>query len=396
MHLVPPDLNNLRWAGRRLATIGILVLSIAPMLLAGTRAPIPAGENLADLRRDAARQSAERMQTLPRLGTFPIEKIFHFSMDEGDLKVTTDMAPTTGPVRVQVEGFSGESTLNLRSARGAGRDDVLFIQFRHDDFHRDNDILVTTQVLTGPNYIQIARGVENPQEDLNISLIQNLQTRRLMGMQGQDAIRLYVQGINSQSGQSTVDLKLAAANLAQLMREHPREMAQYVQPIFRDLHQESAVFAVEPAVAWQVFAPQLQPDPKAAAQVARLLPELGAPRAAQRDQASSALRALGAPGALELMRLDRSKLSPEQNTRLDALLAPYRTLTPAEAADLLNSPDFLLNCLNSDQHDIRAAALDRLKKKFPAIQFNLDADPSDRQAAVARLRQSLLPPATQP
>jgi hypothetical protein len=371
-----------------------LLLSAVPVA-AGTRDPNPQTD-LAAQRREAADQVQQRLQSLPSIGTVPIEKIFQFRMANGDLQIHTDMAPTTGPVRVQVKGMNGEASLNLRATRSVAGEQPMFIQFRHDDVNHGNDVLVTTQILTGPRYVQIARGVENPDQSLNISLIQNLQMRQLMGMQGRDAVRLYVQGVDSRSGQSTVDLKLSAENMAEMLRAHPREMAQYIQPILRDLHQEASIFAVEPAVAWQVFAPQLKPDPEIAAQVTQLLPDLGAPVASRRAAASESLHQLGAPGALQMMRLDRAKLSPEQNTRLDALLDAYRTLTPAEAAELRDSPDFLLNCLNSDQRDIRAAALEHLKKKFPTLQFNLNADPAARQSAVAELRQKFLTPATQP
>jgi hypothetical protein len=377
------------------------LMSAGSVLAAPRAAPAP-GEaaDLAAQRREAADQLEQRLSSLPSIGAVPIEKIFQFSMEEGDLRVDTQMAPTTGPVRVQINGMKGDASLNLRAARigrrGGGGEPSLYIQFRHDDVQHGDDALVTTQVLTGPHYVQIARGVESSGQSLNISLIQNLQMRQLMGMQGRDAVRLYVQGIDNQSGQSTVDLKLSAQNLADMLRQHPREMAEYVQPILRDLHQEAAIFTVEPAVAWQVFAPQLKGDPAMAAQVSRLIPNLGAPQAAQRSAAADSLHQLGAPGALQMMRLDRKKLSPEQNTRLDALLDAYRTLTPAEAAQLRDSPDFLPNCLSSDQRDIRAAALDRLKKKFPTLQFNLDADQPARQAAVAELRQKFLAPATQP
>jgi hypothetical protein len=377
----------------------IAALMSAGSALAAPRAAPAPGADLTAQRREAADQLEQRLSSLPSIGAVPIEKIFQFRMEEGDLRVNTQMAPTTGPVRVQINGMKGDASLNLRAARagrGGGGEPSLFIQFRHDDVQHGDDALVTTQVLTGPHYVQIARGVESSGQSLNISLIQNLQMRQLMGMQGRDAVRLYVQGIDSQSGQSTVDLKLSAQNMADMMRQHPREMAQYVQPILRDLHQEAAIFAVEPAVAWQVFAPQLKGDPKVAAQVNSLVPALAAPQASQRSAAARSLHQLGAPAALQMMRLDRKKLSPEQNTRLDALLDAYRTLTPAEAAELRDSPDFLFNCLSSDQRDIRAAALDHLKKKFPTLQFNLDAGEQARQSAVAQLRQKFLTPTTEP
>ncbi len=377
----------------------VAVLGLALPAVGAPREGGGPGADLATLRREAAEQVQQRLQSLPSLGEVAPEKLFQFSMEEGDLQVQTDLSPTSGPMRVTVTGLNGDASINLRAARGGrgmGEGPVLYIQFRHDDVERGDDVLVTTQILTGPRYVQIARGIEGPNQNLNISLIQNLQMRQIMGAQGRDAVRLYVQAMDNQSGQNTVDLKLSAENMAEMIRRHPREMAQYIQPILRDLHQEAAIFAVEPAVAWQVFAPELKADPKMAAQVDQLLPDLGAPQAARRAAASESLRRLGAPGALQLMRLDRKKLSPEQNTRLDALLDAYRTLTPAEAAELRDSPEFLLNCLSSDQRDIRAVALAHLKKKFPTLQFNLDADPSARQAAVANLRQKYLTPATQP
>src|SRR5205823_5273297 len=122
-----------------------------------------------------------------------------------------------------------------------------------------------------------------------------------------------------------------------LVREHPQEVERYLRPLLHDLGQD-AQFAPDPLIAWQVFATQWAADPAVAAKVKALLPELNASDFRRRDAAQQELEALGKAGATAITRLDRRALSPEQNVRLDRVLAPFNQLSAKEAARRRSDP----------------------------------------------------------
>ncbi len=91
-----------------------------------------------------------------------------------------------------------------------------------------------------------------------------------------------------------------------------------------------------------------------------------------------------------MMQLDRAKLSAEQNSRLDALIVAQAPLPPDEAGRLRSDVPFLLDCLNSEEPAVRAAALERLRLVCrEPIYFDPAIAPAARGPAVAALREKL-------
>ena len=198
------------------------------------------------------------------------------------------------------------------------------------------------------------------------------------------------------AGAATEQLNFQSADFFSFLREHPQETARYVRPLLRDLGQE-AVFAPEPTIAWQVFGELWKADPMLERRVRELLPLLDVADFHVRDAAQRRLRQLGRDGAAVLMHMDRAKLSPEQNARIDRFLVPYAHLGANEMVRLRSDVGFLLDCLYSDDLPLRRAALERLRAVArPDLQFDVDAGPSARGAAVAVLRRQLLPSARRP
>jgi hypothetical protein len=156
-------------------------------------------------------------------------------------------------------------------------------------------------------------------------------------------------------GRKPLRILARAKTFPGLLRRHPREVAAYLRPLLRELGQE-AVFVPDARVTWQVFADRL-PPPAASTEraVAGLLPQLDADDGAAREAAGERLAALGRDAVLVLLRLDRSALSAEQNTRIDALLANHAPLSRSEVIRLRRDVGFLLDCLNSDDAVVRAA-----------------------------------------
>ena len=117
----------------------------------------------------------------------------------------------------------------------------------------------------------------------------------------------------------------------------------------------------------------------------------------ERQDAADELQKIGEPAAVVLARADRSKFSPEQSSGADTFLASYLALSAADVARLHDNPDFLLDCLYSDDEQLRRLAVARLES-LAGHKLGLDpAAPSDvRTAAVERAREQLAAPVTQP
>ena len=122
-------------------------------------------------------------------------------------------------------------------------------------------------------------------------------------------------------GSSPVNVELQA-RFFQPGAQSRRGVRRIRWPLLRDLGQEG-IFSPDPLVAWQVFAETWKPDPAVSRQIQQLLPRLDVDDFHGRDEASRQLEKLGRDGAAVLIHLDRSKLTPEQNARVDLALAPY-------------------------------------------------------------------------
>jgi hypothetical protein len=161
---------------------------------------------------------------------------------------------------------------------------------------------------------------------------------------------------------------------------------QFVRPILRALRQEG-VLTPAPPVAMQVLAAGRPIEAEVRADVARLVTELDSPDYRVRLRAVEALIALGPDASAEIAALDRSALSPEQNTRLDEVVVGVRPLPADEAARLRDDPSFLIDCLATDNATVRKLALQRLSEVTGGrIEFDVDADVATRLPAVASLR----------
>jgi hypothetical protein len=169
------------------------------------------------------------------------------------------------------------------------------------------------------------------------------------------------------------DVRLSAGSFEELLRKYPGPTAKYLAPVFRDFGQDAAVFAVDPRVAWQLFPDAVDPDEAMASRVLALLDRLNVDDFRQREAAAVELAELGGPAMLVLGELDRATLTGEQNARIDTLLAGYRRLDAAEAAALLEDPEFLLRCFTyCEDRPARAAAARALGQVLARDDLPLD------------------------
>jgi hypothetical protein len=126
------------------------------------------------------------------------------------------------------------------------------------------------------------------------------------------------------------------------------------------------------------------------ARVQSLLKKLDAENFQDREAASKALAALDQPAALALRRMDRAGWSEEQVGRVDAFLAKYKPTNDVDAKRLRRDRDFLLDCLFSDDAQIRQLAFNELQQVVGRpIEFNLTAPPQQRLESIQRLRASI-------
>jgi hypothetical protein len=129
-----------------------------------------------------------------------------------------------------------------------------------------------------------------------------------------------------------------------------------------------------------------------ARRIDELLPALNDPDYHVRNQTLIRLKQFGRDAVDVIENMDRSRLTPEQNVRLDRFLLQYEQLSSKEVGRLRADPTFLLDCLYSDDVSVRQAAVDRLRTTFrPDLEFDVNASTEARAGAVATLRQQLTP-----
>jgi hypothetical protein len=192
------------------------------------------------------------------------------------------------------------------------------------------------------------------------------------------------------AGRATKSMSWNSSDFFALTRDHPVEVNTQLQPILRELGQETALVP-DPILALEVLAPQLRLKSAISRKVDTLVAGLDAADFHLRDRSERDLAAMGRDAATVMMFLDRSTLGPEQNARLDRLLAPYLQFSIHDAEQLRLDPAFLLTCLYSDDLAVRTMAIARLRAvvKLP-LNFDPNADASARAYSISLIMQQLV------
>ena len=142
------------------------------------------------------------------------------------------------------------------------------------------------------------------------------------------------------------------------------------------------------ADVYRVFK-QIQPRPEIQQKLLEIILAMDAAGPAERESASRRLEALGNPGILAALRLDRSALSPESRNRIAAAIKA-QTRSTLSTEDLREDPVFLISCLEFDDSGVRELALAALRSLFGAdIAIELAASPVALRAASVALRRQL-------
>jgi hypothetical protein len=197
---------------------------------------------------------------------------------------------------------------------------------------------------------------------------------------------------SSPDGHSAQQFEYSAADFVSLLRDNSEAANLYLRPLLRRIEHEQ-LLSPDPTTAWQVFSDIRAADPAIGRKIIEVLPRLNDPQFRVRKAALAELKRLPQPAGADAVRhLNRSGLTAQQNLMLDLYLAPLTQVSEDQAARLRADPTFLLDCLYSQDPQIRRAALDRLRTLFhPEIDFDLDAPADIRALAVANLRKQLTP-----
>ena len=141
---------------------------------------------------------------------------------------------------------------------------------------------------------------------------------------------------------------VTAVSFLELARTEPTLFQQYVRPMLADLGLESVLDDQVRAEATQIYLDRLAADEATLGRVESLLPKLDAESYEERNAAQEALARLGQPGATVLSKYEGTRLSPEQKSRVAAVLAAYRPLAPEQAAARRDDAAFLRDVLRLD------------------------------------------------
>jgi hypothetical protein len=367
-----------------------LAITIATSATARGAAPAttstsPAEEKqptLAEVKAKEQQQTTNEWTGLPVVNVHGIEDIFTLAMVGRDLRIATKMEPVEDAL-VSIPNMPGLSRVKFNGRQDPnGKYLLLAFGFENRDFTAPGAVGVFTSVNYTVGNLQIEQMWDTiDDQTYHVTLMQHENPN-----EGDPPVSLFVQ-ITSPPA---VDVKVNAHNIAELRRDNAALMAKYVDPILTTLKQPGLLTRVDPKLAWQVFGDVYQPPAELVEKVNALVKQLNADDFPQREAASKELERLGQPAVLVVRKIDRAGLSDEQKTRLDAFTSKFKTVTEAEAAMRRADPDFLLDCLYSDDAFIRAQALEALSKVMgKTIAFDINAAPEKRLEAIGKLRETI-------
>jgi len=326
----------------------------------------------------------------------PIQDVIEFGFDNGHLIADSKLAPGDGENhRIQLIGLPGPASIFIQPGKTTG---TCFANFEYYDYSDPSLVSRHLQSLPGPTSLQIDEDLQYTDRIQFVALISDLDKITLrVQITPDDELPPLASGPATRSAVASLNLVDVAADFAELRQEHPADVDRYVRPMFRDFHQEQTIFAVDEKSAWQVMADGFSASPDLVKRVDTIVARLGDDSYAIRSSASNDLAALGEPAALYLMSNNLRLLNPEQRARVEEFLSTYRPLTPEQLAQDRRDVNFLLDCLESEDVELRKATLREISHAVGhAVDFDIALPPDARSIAIDRLRGELTGPTTQP
>jgi hypothetical protein len=323
---------------------------------------------LLDAQRRSADSQRRMLESEPVGPTYKSSEVIRFSLIDGFLRA--DFGSAEFPANLQRFAVEGSGAIWMARSSAPGVPAAMrYVNLNRYDFDQTGeDQIWHTYLNFGDTYLTInAAGI-------GYSLTYN----QINGMATLNAMKF-------QNGRYQSIVSLNAPSLTRLQAEHPREVHQYLLPLFRRWSMDE-LLRPGPADVYEAFE-ELPATSGARQAVDDLLPRLDSNNATERDAASAALTALGRDGIHAALRLNRSGLSFEQIDRLDAFIESGRRRARSENVD----PMFLLDCMEDDDLAVRTLAGSRLAKTIGhPLGFDPAAAPSIRAAKLESLRATIV------
>ena len=316
----------------------------------------------------------------------PIDRVIRFSITRNDLAVASDFKLGDGKRQVRLKGLDGNTRVEVgQRPRGRGLL-VPYFTLNHvgaatEDGAGTAEIKVDVQggrlnLMHRANLGDVQTTVTLTQDDLDprnrggawrgFGRGDGFDPRPFAGDDNPrpDRVRLSVRVVRPAMPPAD-EVRVSAVSFAELLRRHPGVTARYLGPVFRQFGQDAVVFRVDDRLAWQLFPAAVDADQLTASKVIELVDRLNDDDFRKRELATAELEVLGGPAMLILGEIDRTSLTAEQTTRIDAILSRHTPLAADEADALLEDEEFLLRCFTySDVAPIRAAAAKALEAKL--------------------------------
>jgi hypothetical protein len=385
--------------GRRpivaLSLVTLVVVSTHPVRAddAPTTLPVDTGTPAPTTAPDA-HASGVPEPTDPVLKVDDLSEVFKLSMRGGFLSLDTDLKARQESVRVKAPALAKDGEVRVDPTGDAPGAPLRMFRFTTPP---DSDPNPTTKIDVSAisNMVQISHMTEVGDGTDNVELIQQVP---LDAESDEPAVRLHINIADPKTGSIAYKQVLTADTFTELRQKYPREVSQYVVPILAMLQQDAALFTPDVELARHALRDESTPDVEMTKTVNDLIARLASDEPKARDDAYAALEKLGEPGALAASKVDRSKLSADQNSLLDQLLASRLPASPEDAKALASRPSFLVDCLYLDDADLRARAFERLQK-VSNLQLTFDPnapEPARRKQALAIRSQLTRWAASQP
>lgn len=321
------------------------------------------------------------------IGEMSISDVVRFSITGDFLGAQTTLTPR--PMQMQrVKGYPRPVQIQIQHR---GQTSPLYtpdsLQLMY--VNSPGNPAVRTNLFTAINYLSLSRDIVLPGGVEK--MVQFNQSQ--MGAALDTAVSLHVQVLTGAEGDDK--MMLSAESFAAFIRRYPKETAQYIRPMIETFGRQARLFAVEDSLAFGVFPEAFGSDVGKRKEVQALVGQLGADDYQQRQAAQQKLEKMGVGGAAMLETMDRSKLSAEQATRVDGIIARVKPRFETSPARLREDVGFLLDCLLSENALLRKAALAQLKSVTRTrVNFTEAADRATREDQVYALRDELLGDAT--
>jgi hypothetical protein len=389
--------------------IDILICAFAiPLLVAAKPATQPAqtpapattqsaAEMLAQLKQSELREFWSR-NDFPKAPATPdgkprkVADLFQLSIENNQLLVK----PISGRLercRMPMQGMDGDAVVAVGGDPN-GPEGATYVYFHHADFSRPKEVDRQAEIMVTAQQVNLSGDLTDLTGSRNVQLIQSNEENP---EDADKVCRVYVQGFSATDDQN-LKLTLNAPSFVELRRRYPRECHTYLDPIFRQLQQESAVLAPDPKEALQVVSGPVPDDATLKAKVEAAVAKFDADNFQEREKASKELQQLGQPAATLLMHASRAGWSINKTTGVDDFLANYKALPQTQTRDLKVDSAFLIGCLYSDNAAVREGAarqLEQLAGSEHPLKIDPNLPPEKRDEQIDRLFARFLP-ATQP